>query len=123
MGDDDDQRGLAQGLLARVLERLATFPRLAALTCPIWIPILLAFFRAIIRGGTRALSDQLIIVLTVPSPRGPCRAPHGGADRIPTTGGSTLDLSARRGLGWPLLLIALFWVARIIRSDLRRRFA
>jgi hypothetical protein len=116
---------LAQGLLARFGAGWRPSPDLAALSLPMWIPILLAVAAGatILGGASRLHGVNVMIVLAVPFCLAGLAVLHAVARRLPRP---MLLLGTFYGLaaifGWPLLLITLLG---LIDSSLgiRRRLA
>jgi hypothetical protein len=116
---------LAQGVLARFGAAWRPSPDLAALTLPIWMPILLAAGTAAIAiGGTaRLLGINLMIVLTVPFCLAGLAVLHTAARRFPRPAVLLTTIYVLAGVfGWPLLLIALLGLLEA-SLGLRRRLA
>jgi hypothetical protein len=116
---------LAQGVLARFGAAWRPSPDLAALTLPIWMPILLAAGTAAVAiGGTaRLLGINLMIVLTVPFCLAGLAVLHTAARRFPRPAVLLTTIYVLAGVfGWPLLLIALLGLLEA-SLGLRRRLA
>jgi hypothetical protein len=116
---------LAQGLLARFGMSWRSSPDLAALTLPVWLPVLLAVAAAAnLFGGTpRFVGVNVMIVLSVPFCLAGLALIHSVARRLPRPMIPLVTFYVLSGLfGWPLLVAA---VLGVIDSSLglRRRFA
>jgi len=116
---------LAQGLLARFGASWRPSPDLAALSLPMWIPVLLAVASgATLLGGTaRFIGVNVMIVLAVPFCLAGLAVLHAVARRFPRPAVTLTVFYLLAGvLGWPLLLIALLGLLDS-PLGLRRRFA
>lgn len=116
---------LAQGLLARFGASWRPSPDLAALSLPMWIPVLVAVASgATLLGGTaRFIGVNVLIVLAVPFCLAGLAVLHAVARRFPRPAVTLTVFYLLAGvLGWPLLLIALLGLLDS-PLGLRRRFA
>lgn len=116
---------LAQGLLARFGANWRPSADLAALSLPVWIPLLLALSSGsiMIGGTTRFVAINVMIVLAVPFCLGGLAVIHAVARRLSRPAVPLMIFYVLAGVfGWPLLLVALLGVLES-SLGLRRRFA
>jgi hypothetical protein len=116
---------LAQGLLARFGASWRPSPDLAALSLPIWIPVLLACAAgATALGGTlRFFGVNVMIVLAVPFCLAGLAVLHTVARRFSRPAIPLVTFYVLAGVfGWPLLVVALLGLLDS-SLGLRRRFA
>ena len=116
---------LAQGLLARFGASWRPSPDLAALSLPMWIPVLLAVASGatLLDGTARFIGVNVLIVLAVPFCLAGLAVLHAVARRFPRPAVTLTVFYLLAGvLGWPLLLIALLGLLDS-PLGLRRRFA
>jgi len=116
---------LAQGLLARFGAAWRPSPDLAALTLPIWIPVLLAVAAAaaMFGGGARFVGINVMILLAVPFCLAGLAVLHTIARRLARPAVPLVTLYVLTAVfGWPLLLIALLGLLDSSLA-LRRRLA
>ncbi|MGC2199503.1 MAG: DUF2232 domain-containing protein [Stellaceae bacterium] len=116
---------LAQGMLTRFGNSWRSSPDLAALSLPMWLPMLLAAAAGatLIGGTTQFLGINVIIVLAVPFCLAGLGVLHTVARRFARPAIPLVTFYVLAGVfGWPLLLAALLGV---LESSLgiRRRFA
>ncbi len=116
---------LAQGLLARFGANWRPSPDVAALSLPIWIPLLLAVAAgaSAVDGTARFVGVNVMIVLAVPFCLAGLAVLHTVARRFARPAIPLVTFYVLAGVfGWPLLLVA---VLGLLDSPLglRRRFA
>lgn len=116
---------LAQGVLARFGASWRPSADLAALSLPLWIPVLLAIaaMATALGGAARFLGINVMIVLAVPFCLAGLAVLHTLARRFPRPAIPLVTFYVLAGLfGWPLLLVALLGLLDS-SLGLRRRIA
>jgi hypothetical protein len=116
---------LAQGLLARFGANWRPSPDLAALSLPVWIPVLLALAvgATLLGGVARFVAVNVMIVLAVPFCLAGLAVIHALARRLSRPAIPLVTFYVLVGVfGWPLLLVALLGVLES-SLGLRRRLA
>jgi hypothetical protein len=116
---------LAQGVLARFGVSWRPSPDLAALTLPIWVPLLfgVSAAAAAVGGTARFLSINVLIVLAIPFCLAGLAVLHTAVRRLQRPQVPLVTFYVLAGLfGWPLLVIAVLGLLDAL-FGLRRRFA
>jgi Predicted membrane protein (DUF2232) len=116
---------LAQGLLARFGASWRPSPDLAALSLPVWVPVLLAAAAAatVLGETARFFGINVMILLGVPFCLAGLAVLHTLARRFPRPAVPLVTFYVLAGVfGWPLLLVALLGLLDS-SLGLRRRFA
>lgn len=104
---------LAQGVLARFAANWRPSPDIAALSLPVWIPVLLALAAgaAVFRGTARFIGVNVMIVLAVPFCLAGLAVLHTLARRLSRPAIVLVTFYVLAGVfGWPLVLVALLGV-------------
>ncbi len=116
---------LAQGVLARFGASWRPAPDLAALTLPIWIPLLfgVSAAAAAVGGTARFVGINVLIVLAIPFCLAGLAVLHTAVRRLQRPQVPLVTFYVLAGLfGWPLLVIAVLGLLDAL-FGLRRRFA
>jgi Predicted membrane protein (DUF2232) len=115
---------LAQGILARFGASWRPSPDLAALTLPLWVPVIfgVAAAAALIGGAARFLAINVMIVLAIPFCLAGLAVLHTVVRRLRRPQVPLVGFYVLAGLfGWPLLVIAVVGLLDAL-FGLRRHF-